>query len=234
MSSYYATLGVQENATPQEVRKAYQHIRLKNNPDKIGSLPELQRPLGKNVAKTENVACEVLGDEHSRAAYDHKINAPSYSKQTSQKRKASTHPPSNIPNPNNSKRKRPGFSRDSEYSTFNRAGPEVFHNTLTIHRPSSWRMSITFSPRFRAHQLSKRNVFIEEGRIIFLARIEHLGSACSSGQRDVRLIVGEGPDRRKITKVETMPIHTDDFKKNHYFLGVQLFAPKSAPRNWLH
>lgn len=167
MSSYYATLGVQENAIPQEGRKAYQRIMLKNHPDKIGSLPEVQRPLGKNAAKTENVACEVLGDEHSRAAYDHKINAPSYSEQTSRKRKASTHPPSNVPNLNGSKRKRPGFPTDSEYSTFNRAGPEVFHNTLTIHRPSSWRMSITFLPRFRAHQLSEHNVFIKEGRIIF-------------------------------------------------------------------
>ena len=58
---YYDTLGVSKSATPNEIKKAYRKLALKNHPDKGGD-PE--------VFKKITVAYEVLSDEEKRDLYD--------------------------------------------------------------------------------------------------------------------------------------------------------------------
>lgn len=60
-TKFYETLGVEKNATPNEVKKAYRKLAMKNHPDKGGD-PE--------VFKEITRAYEVLSDEDKRSRYD--------------------------------------------------------------------------------------------------------------------------------------------------------------------
>jgi curved DNA-binding protein len=63
MTEHYQTLGVDENATQEEIKKAYRKLANKNHPDKGGDA---------EVFKKIAAAYEVLGDEQKRAEYDNK------------------------------------------------------------------------------------------------------------------------------------------------------------------
>lgn len=60
-SEFYQVLGVEKDATPAQIKKAYRKLALKNHPDKGGD-PEL--------FKTMTVAYEVLSDPEKRELYD--------------------------------------------------------------------------------------------------------------------------------------------------------------------
>lgn len=61
---YYATLGVDKTATPQEIKRAYRKLARKYHPD-VSKEPDAEARF-KEVAE----AYEALGDEQRRAAYD--------------------------------------------------------------------------------------------------------------------------------------------------------------------
>ncbi len=61
---YYATLGVPERASYQEIKKAYRRLARKYHPDRNGS------GAGEEMIKKINAAYEVLSDENKRAQYD--------------------------------------------------------------------------------------------------------------------------------------------------------------------
>lgn len=63
MENYYQILGVQENATQDEIRKEYRKLALKHHPDKGGSEEEF---------KKISEAYETLSDENKRKEYDTK------------------------------------------------------------------------------------------------------------------------------------------------------------------
>lgn len=67
MENYYEILGVTENATQEEIKKAYRKKAIEHHPDKGGS-----EELFKNIAK----AYDTLGDENKRKEYDNKKNNP--------------------------------------------------------------------------------------------------------------------------------------------------------------
>lgn len=59
--TYYETLGVEKNATQDEIKKAYRKLASKNHPDKGGDAEKF---------KEVQVAYETLSDEQKRASYD--------------------------------------------------------------------------------------------------------------------------------------------------------------------
>ena len=69
--NYYETLGVEKNATPEQIKAAYRKLAMKYHPD---------RNQGDEVAaekfKEINEAHETLSDDQKRAAYDYELEHP--------------------------------------------------------------------------------------------------------------------------------------------------------------
>ena len=61
MENFYNTLGVNENASPDEIKKAYRRLAAQHHPDKGGDTAKFQQ-----IQK----AYETIGDQNRRAQYD--------------------------------------------------------------------------------------------------------------------------------------------------------------------
>lgn len=61
MTDYYATLGVDRNATPDDIKKAYRKLASKHHPDKGGTTEQFQ---------AIQVAYDTLSDPDKKAEYD--------------------------------------------------------------------------------------------------------------------------------------------------------------------
>lgn len=77
MTDYYKLLGLTQNATLEEIKKAYRHLALKYHPDKNPG-----NKTAEEMFKQVSRAYSVLSDVEERKAYDYKINQ-SRSQQTS-------------------------------------------------------------------------------------------------------------------------------------------------------
>lgn len=67
MQNYYNVLGVDEKATPEQIKKAFRKASLKNHPDRGGSKEEFQKI---------NDAYQTLGDPDKKRQYDMQRNNP--------------------------------------------------------------------------------------------------------------------------------------------------------------
>lgn len=67
MQNYYNVLGVDEKATPEQIKKAFRKASLKNHPDRGGSKEEFQKI---------NDAYQTLGDPDKKRQYDMQRNSP--------------------------------------------------------------------------------------------------------------------------------------------------------------
>ena len=67
MENFYDTLGVKEDASQDEIKKAYRKLAVEHHPDKGGSEEKF---------KKISEAYDTLGDENKRAQYDNKKNNP--------------------------------------------------------------------------------------------------------------------------------------------------------------
>lgn len=65
MKSLYVTLGVSENASKDEIKKAYRNLAKQYHPDTNSSNKELEEKF-----KEVNSAYEILGDDNKKAQYD--------------------------------------------------------------------------------------------------------------------------------------------------------------------
>jgi molecular chaperone DnaJ len=65
--NFYNVLGVNENATQEEIKKAYRKLAVEHHPDKGGS---------EDKFKEISQAYDVLGDENKRSQYDSRRNNP--------------------------------------------------------------------------------------------------------------------------------------------------------------
>ena len=65
METYYNILGVNENATQEEIKKSYKKLAVQHHPDKGGN---------EETFKKISEAYDTLGDENKRRNYDNQKN----------------------------------------------------------------------------------------------------------------------------------------------------------------
>lgn len=70
IKGYYKTLGVNENATQEEIKKAYRQLALKFHPDRWATASEEEKKKAEDEFKKVAEAYDTLGDEQKRQAYD--------------------------------------------------------------------------------------------------------------------------------------------------------------------
>ena len=65
--NYYEVLGVDENATQEDIKKAYRNLAKENHPDKGGD---------GEMFKKISAAYDTIGDENKRKQYDNQKKNP--------------------------------------------------------------------------------------------------------------------------------------------------------------
>jgi molecular chaperone DnaJ len=68
--NYYEILGVGNNASEQDIKKAYRKLAAKWHPDKFANASEEKKKEAEEKFKEINEANEVLSDPQKRANYD--------------------------------------------------------------------------------------------------------------------------------------------------------------------
>ena len=66
----YEVLGVDDNASDEDIKKAFRKLALRLHPDKLSGASEEQRAAAERKFKEVNGAYSVLSDAKRRAAYD--------------------------------------------------------------------------------------------------------------------------------------------------------------------
>ena len=69
-NDYYKILGVEKDATADQIKKAYRKIAIKYHPDKWGDAPEAERKEAEEKFKKAAEAYSVLSDAEKRSRYD--------------------------------------------------------------------------------------------------------------------------------------------------------------------
>ena len=78
LKDYYRILGVNKDASAQDIKKAFRQLALRYHPDRNPDNPKQAEEKFKEI----NEAYEVLGDEQKKRQYDRLLNWPAYSRRT--------------------------------------------------------------------------------------------------------------------------------------------------------
>jgi curved DNA-binding protein CbpA len=78
LKDYYRILGVNKDASAQDIKKAFRHLALRYHPDRNPDNPKQAEEKFKEI----NEAYEVLSDEQKKRQYDLLSNWPAYSRRT--------------------------------------------------------------------------------------------------------------------------------------------------------
>lgn len=73
IKGYYKTLGVPENATQDEIKKAYRALAMKWHPDRWATASEEEKKKAEDEFKKVAEAYDTLGDENKRNQYDNGV-----------------------------------------------------------------------------------------------------------------------------------------------------------------
>lgn len=73
-TNYYEVLGISENATQTEIKKAYKELIIKYHPDRNVHLTEKEKLKKEEISKQINNAYDILGKEEKRKEYDLELN----------------------------------------------------------------------------------------------------------------------------------------------------------------
>jgi len=71
---YYRTLGVNENASDDEIKKAFRKLSIKYHPDRYAGKSDAEKKEAENKFKEINEAYQTLGDEEKRKQYDNPMS----------------------------------------------------------------------------------------------------------------------------------------------------------------
>ena len=121
---YYALLGINQQATDKEIKKAYIDKCYILHPDRFHGVPESAKKLAEHEMVRVNKAYEVLSDAKKRKAYDEKW--------VEQKNKPR---PAIEPSKIQFKNVKPGEIRTSSFIIRNSGGP---YNKIFIPNPETW------------------------------------------------------------------------------------------------
>jgi curved DNA-binding protein CbpA len=78
LKDYYRILGVNRDASAQDIKKAFRQLALRYHPDRNPDNPRQAEEKFKEI----NEAHEVLGDEKKKRQYDRLLDWPGYSRRT--------------------------------------------------------------------------------------------------------------------------------------------------------
>ena len=78
LKDYYRILGVNRDASAQDIKKAFRQLALRYHPDRNHDNMKQAEEKFKKI----NEAYEVLGDEQKKRQYDRLLDWPSYSRRT--------------------------------------------------------------------------------------------------------------------------------------------------------
>lgn len=76
MSTHYEILGVEPDATPEQLRAAYLASARRHHPDRVGSGDATAASAAESRMQEVNLAWSVLRDPDERAAYDRSLQRP--------------------------------------------------------------------------------------------------------------------------------------------------------------
>jgi curved DNA-binding protein CbpA len=201
ISTHYDTLGVQRDATAEEIKKSYRSLQIRYHPDKTGSLPEQARKEGARISQAANVAYETLSDAELRAGYDATLPPPfkrarfdygarTYFDPSSLATAFNWQPPKASPPPS------PWLPRPTA-----RLAPDT-HNVLE----GDWAFAISGFGNYSLFESGITTVTIEEYKIVMLMKIRRRPSK-AMGNPDVRISISSTPQGRCIYKIESLHRH---------------------------
>jgi len=130
-NNYYAILGVNIEASAEDIRKAYIDKCFILHPDRLEGAPETAKKRAEEELKRVNEAREVLKDPHKRKAYDAKLKAHDV------KLEAQKNKPKPVVDPPNIQFKdvQPGETRSASFVIRNAGGP---YSRISVPNPDTW------------------------------------------------------------------------------------------------